>query len=162
MLENGDSNLQTKFGKHITSNIFKIIQFKNHRIAPIPLTSQLWKLTQPRGIGGRFKFCFAKMNGRDEIEGTRSNLPLGSAILSTRAKTVWGVVATPLRRTRVKPYQLLFGSKRCLNKLYHNIMTQGLNWWKTRVKGHKTKFHGLLKGDGVKNKTTTTTSEPHE
>ena len=29
-------------------------------------------------------------------------LPLGCAILSTRAKTVRGVVATPLRRTRVK------------------------------------------------------------
>ena len=30
MLENGDSNLQTKFGVrvHITSNIFQIIQFK--------------------------------------------------------------------------------------------------------------------------------------
>ena len=27
MLENGHSNLQTKFGVHITSNIFKIIQF---------------------------------------------------------------------------------------------------------------------------------------
>ena len=38
MLENGDSNLQTKFGVrvHITSNIFKIIQFKNHGIAPTP------------------------------------------------------------------------------------------------------------------------------
>ena len=27
MLENDDFNLQTKFGVHITSNIFKIIQF---------------------------------------------------------------------------------------------------------------------------------------
>ena len=43
ILENGDSNLQTKFGVrvHITSNIFKIIQFKNHGIAPTPPTSQL-------------------------------------------------------------------------------------------------------------------------
>ena len=40
MLENGHSNLQTKFGVHITSNIFKIIQFKNHHPPP---TSQLWK-----------------------------------------------------------------------------------------------------------------------
>ena len=37
MLENCDSNLQTKFGLHITSNIFKIIQFKNHGIAPTPI-----------------------------------------------------------------------------------------------------------------------------
>ena len=49
MLENGDSNLQTKFGVHITLNIFKIIQFKNHGIEPTPLTSQLWKLTLPPG-----------------------------------------------------------------------------------------------------------------
>ena len=27
MLENDDSNLQTKFGVHINSNIFKIIKF---------------------------------------------------------------------------------------------------------------------------------------
>ena len=27
MIENDDSNLQTKFGMHITINIFKIIQF---------------------------------------------------------------------------------------------------------------------------------------
>ena len=31
----GDSNLKTKFRVHITSNIFKIIQFKNHGIAPM-------------------------------------------------------------------------------------------------------------------------------
>ena len=48
MLENSDSNLQTKFGVHITSNIFKIIHFKNHGIALTP-TSQLWKLTLPPG-----------------------------------------------------------------------------------------------------------------
>ena len=41
MLENGHSNMQTKFGVQITSNIFKIIQFKNHGIAPTPPTSQL-------------------------------------------------------------------------------------------------------------------------
>ena len=41
VLDNGHSNLQTKFGEHITSNIFKTIQFKNHGIAPAPLTSQL-------------------------------------------------------------------------------------------------------------------------
>ena len=41
MSENDHSNLQTKFGEHITSNIFKIIQFKYHGIAPTPPTSQL-------------------------------------------------------------------------------------------------------------------------
>ena len=33
-------------------------------------------------------------------------LPHGCAILSTRAKTIRGVVATPLRRTRVKLFYL--------------------------------------------------------
>ena len=47
MLENGHSNMQTKFEVHITSNIFKIIQFKNHGIAPTPPTSQHWNLTLP-------------------------------------------------------------------------------------------------------------------
>ena len=41
MLENGDSNLQTKFGVHITLNIFKIMQFKNHAITPTPPAFQL-------------------------------------------------------------------------------------------------------------------------
>ena len=48
MLETDDSNLQTKFGVHITSNIFKIIQFSDHGITPTP-TSQFWKLTLPPG-----------------------------------------------------------------------------------------------------------------
>ena len=41
MLEHDDSNLQTKFEVHITSNIFKIIQFYNHGMAPTPLIAQL-------------------------------------------------------------------------------------------------------------------------
>ena len=135
MFENSHSNLQAMFGVHITSNIFKIIQFKNHGIAPTnPPTSQLWKLTLPPvysgvarafpggrpahpepqieeengenlrkderksrrmrknwgnvaflptrgwesdygpvGVGGRFEFFFAKMKGKDELEGTRNN-----------------------------------------------------------------------------------------
>ena len=49
MLETSHSNLQIKFGVHIISNIFKIIQFKNHGIAPTPPpTSQLWKFTLPQ------------------------------------------------------------------------------------------------------------------
>ena len=41
-------------------------------------------------------------------------LPLGCAILSTRAKTLIGVVATPLRRTRVnaaKTYYMIMGTQ---------------------------------------------------
>ena len=49
MLENGDSNLQTKFEVrvHITSNIFKIIQFKNHGIAPTPRPPDFESLPYP-------------------------------------------------------------------------------------------------------------------
>ena len=49
MLQNGDSNLQTNFGVHITSNIFKIIQFKNQRIAPPPRPPNFESLPYPRG-----------------------------------------------------------------------------------------------------------------
>ena len=48
MLENVDSNLQTKFGVHITLNIFKIIQFKNHRIAPTLPPPNFESLPNPR------------------------------------------------------------------------------------------------------------------
>ena len=50
VLENGDSNLQTKFGVrvHITSNIFKIIQFKNHGIASTPWPPNFESLPYPR------------------------------------------------------------------------------------------------------------------
>ena len=51
-LENDDSNLENK----VTSNIFKITLFQNYRIAPAPVTSQLWKLTLPPGkvVGSKF------------------------------------------------------------------------------------------------------------
>ena len=58
MLENGYSILQTKFGVHITSNIFKIIQFKNHRIAPTPPDPPTLKTYPTPGVGGRLDFFF--------------------------------------------------------------------------------------------------------
>ena len=60
MLENGHSNLQTKFGVHITSNIFKIIQFKIHGIAPTPPDLPTLKAYPTPGVGGRFKFFSIK------------------------------------------------------------------------------------------------------
>ena len=59
MLENGHSNMQTKFGVHITSNIFKIIQFKNHGIAPTPRLPTLKAYPTP-GVGGRFEIFSLK------------------------------------------------------------------------------------------------------
>ena len=69
----GHSNLQTKLWVHITSNIFKIIQFKNHGIAPTPPDLPTLKAYPTLGVGGRFGIFFAKMMGKDELEGTRSN-----------------------------------------------------------------------------------------
>ena len=77
---------------------FQNIQFKNHGIAPTPPTSQLWKLTLPPFVGGRFEIFSLKWRERMNLKVPGAILPLGCAILSTRAKTVRG---TPLRRTRV-------------------------------------------------------------
>ena len=64
MLENGHSNMQTKFGVHITSNIFKIIQFKNHGIAPTPPPDLPTLKAYPTpGVGGRFEI-FHKNEGK--------------------------------------------------------------------------------------------------
>ena len=101
MLENDDSKLQTKFREHINSNIFKIIKKNKIMASYLPLWPPNFEsLPYPRGRWYVQNF-FAKMRGKDELKGTRSNLPLGYVFLSTGAKTVWGVVATPLRRTRV-------------------------------------------------------------
>ena len=55
MLENGHWNLQTKFGVHIISIAFKIIQFKTHGIAPTPPPHLPTLKTYPTpGLGGRF------------------------------------------------------------------------------------------------------------
>ena len=100
MLENGHSYLQTKFGVHITSNIFKTIQFKiagSHEPPPLPTL----KAYPTPGVGGRFEFFSLKWRKRMNLKVPGAILPLGCTILSTRAKTVRGVVATPLRRTKV-------------------------------------------------------------
>ena len=102
MLENGHSNLQTKFGVHITSNSFKIIQFKNHGIAPTPPPDLPTLKAYPTpGVGGRFEIFSLKWRERLNLKLPGAILPLGCAILSTRVKTVRGVVATSLMRTRV-------------------------------------------------------------
>ena len=88
---------------HITSNISKIIQFKNHGIAPTsPPDLPTLKAYPTPGVGGRFEMFSLKWRERMNLKVPGGILPLGWAILSTGAKTVWEVVATPLWRTRVK------------------------------------------------------------
>ena len=55
------------------------------------------------GVGGRFGIFSLKWRERMNLKVPQAILPLGCAILSTRARTVRGVT-TPLRRTRVKSY----------------------------------------------------------
>ena len=52
MLENDDSNLQTKFEVHITSNNFRIIQTGLHNPPNLPTL----KAYSTPGEGGRFNF----------------------------------------------------------------------------------------------------------
>ena len=72
MLENDDSNLQTKFGMHITSNIFKIMHFFFF-----------------------FFFFFAKVRGKDELKGTWSNFTPWLCIFEHRGKNSLGVFCNP-------------------------------------------------------------------
>ena len=91
------SNLQTKFGVGITSNIFKIIQFKNHGIAYInPPDLPTLKAYPIPGVGGRFEIFSLKWKERMNLKVPGAILPLGCAILSTRAKTIGGLLQPPL------------------------------------------------------------------
>ena len=100
MLENGHSSLQTNLWVHITSNIFKISNSKitgSHQPPDLPTL----KAYPTPGVGGRFGIFSLKWRERMNLKVPGAILPLGCAILSTRAKTVRGVGTTPLRRTRV-------------------------------------------------------------
>ena len=102
MLENGHSNLQTNLWVHITSNIFKISNSKisgSHQPPPPDLPTL--KAYPTPSVGGRFGIFSLKWRGRMNLKVPGATLPLGCAILSTRARTVRGLVQPPLRRTRV-------------------------------------------------------------
>ena len=77
---------------HITSNIFKMIKFKNHGIAPTPPPPDLptLKAYPTPGVGGRFEIFSLKRRERMNLKVPRAILLFGSAILSTRAKSVGG------------------------------------------------------------------------
>ena len=108
MLENSHSNLQTNLWVHITSNIFKISNSKitgSHQPPPPDLPTL--KAYPTAVVGGRFGIFSLKWRKRMNLKVPRAILPLGCAILSTRAKTVRGLVQPTLRRTRVKPLFLV-------------------------------------------------------
>ena len=75
---------------------FQNIQFKNHGIAPTPPDLPTLKAFPTPGVGGRLGIVSLKWRERMNLKVTGAILPLGCAILSTRAKTVRGVVQPPL------------------------------------------------------------------
>ena len=103
MFLNGDSNLQTKLGVHITLNISKtktkqINKQTNKKIKNPP--SNLQSLPYPR-VGGGIDFFFLNWGKKMNLQVPGTILPLYCVSLSTRVKIVWGVVTTALWRTRV-------------------------------------------------------------
>ena len=85
MLENDHSNLQTKFGVHIASNNFQnntILKSRDRTNPPLPRPPIFENLPYPRGRWWVRNF-FAKMRGKDELKGTRSNFTPWLHIFST-------------------------------------------------------------------------------
>ena len=69
---------------------FQNIQFKNHGIAPTPPYLPTLKAYPTPGVGGRFEIFSLKWRERMNLKVPGAILPLGCAILSTRAITVRG------------------------------------------------------------------------
>ena len=69
---------------------FQNIQFKNYGIAPTPPDLPTLKAYPTPGVGGRFEFFSLKWRERMNLKVPGAILPLGCAILSTRAITVRG------------------------------------------------------------------------
>ena len=69
---------------------FQNIQFKNHGIAPTPPYLPTLKAYPTPGVGGRFEIFSLKWRERMNLKVPGAILPIGCAILSTRAITVRG------------------------------------------------------------------------
>ena len=102
MLENGHSNLQTNLWAHITSNIFKISNSKITGWHQPPPDLPTLKAYPTPGVGGRFGIFSLKWRERMNLKVPGATLPLGCAILSTRARIVGGVGTTPLGELGLK------------------------------------------------------------
>ena len=74
---------------------FQNIQFKNHGIAPTPPDLPTLKAYPTPGVGGRFGIFSLKWRERMNLKVPGATLPLGCAILSTRARTVRGGLVQP-------------------------------------------------------------------
>ena len=102
---------------------FQNIQFKNQGIAPTPPDLPTLKAYPTPGVGGRFEIFSLKWRERMNLKVPGAILPLGCAILSTRAITVrGGWYNTPLGELGLNMFikiichicKLFSGSKRCL------------------------------------------------
>ena len=90
MLENDDSNLQTKFSVHITSNYFQNNLILKSWDYTNPYLSILKAyLLNPEG-GCRFNFVLAKIRGKDELTGTWSNFTHWLHVLEHRGEKCLG------------------------------------------------------------------------
>ena len=78
------------------------IQKSRDRTTPPPPDLPTLKAYPTPGVGGRFEISKRE---RMNLKVPGAILPLGCAILSTRAKTLREVGTTPLRRTRVKAFK---------------------------------------------------------
>ena len=88
---------------------FQNIQFKNHGIAPTPPDLPTLKAYPTPGVSGRFEIFSLKWRERMNLKVPGAILPLGFAILSTRAITArGGWYNPPLRRTRVKVWHTCY------------------------------------------------------
>ena len=87
---------------------FPNIQFKNHGIAPTPPDLPTLKAYPTPGVGGRFEIFSLKWRERMNLKVPGAILPLGCAILSTRAITVrGGCYNPPLGELGLMPYNTL-------------------------------------------------------
>ena len=77
---------------------FKYFQNNQYFLITLPLPTLKLTLLSGEVVGSIF---FAKMRGKNEPKGSRSNFTLQLCVFEQRGGNCLGVVATPLRKTRV-------------------------------------------------------------
>ena len=118
---------------------FQNIQFKNHGIAPTPPDLPTLKAYPTPRVGGRFGIFSLKWRERMNLKVPGATLPLGCAILSTRARTVRGVGTTPpLRELGLKKQDAKYSMQFQDN---HHIREKQVKFERYM---HTHKFHSLV------------------